>query len=93
MLAIFTFSSLSLLYTNPIFSQKIKLDNITVWTGTATSGTNIILDTAFAIPVLTEYSSRNKLEFDSVMNDDGETFQIMFTFSDNSTFTTVVYNS
>lgn len=72
--------------------KKIKLNNQEVWSGTKTSGSTIILDNSFAIAALTSYSQNNKLEFDERVDDDGETFQIEFTFSDNSAFTTPVYS-
>ena len=73
--------------------KKIKLNNQDVWSGTGNSGATLNLNPNFSIAALTSYSSQNSLEFDKVVNDDGETFQIEFTFSDNSTFTTLVYQS
>jgi len=73
--------------------KKIRLNNQDVWSGTKTSGSEIVLSTAFSIPPLTSYSSRNTLEFDAVMNNNGETFQIQFTFSDNSSFLSSVFQS
>ena len=41
--------------------------------------------------VLTTYIVDNKFKFDKDIDDDGETFQIIFEFDDDSTYSTTVH--
>ncbi|HLC36106.1 MAG TPA: hypothetical protein VJK05_00680, partial [archaeon] len=73
--------------------KKIKINNSTVFNGTANDG-DLIDITDYNLSVSSSSSANgNALEFDKQINDDGEQFQITFEFSDLSQFTTTILST
>jgi len=71
--------------------EEIRLNVESVWSaGGGTSGQEIDV-TNFSINSGVSYSSGNRFEFSGRMNDDSEDFQILFEFTDGSTYTTALY--
>ena len=70
----------------------IRLNNISVWTGSQADANVWINITDFTIPANTTYGNNDKLEFSQRVDDDSEDFYIVFEFTDLSLFTTPIYS-
>jgi len=71
--------------------DEIRINNIDVWSvGGGTSGQEIDI-TNSTVPASTSYSANNRLDFDEEIDDESEDFQIVFEFTDGSTYTSPLY--